>query len=176
MAFKTLWTDVSESSQEYIFLSLLSFSFLFVIGVRFTSRRTKRVSRWLWTVPLPDFTGKQRLMIHLFICFPIRILVAFLVFLLPRIGFSKIMFGLSPIPFVQSGMFLLQYVDTNDTGQFGGPAWWAGQRPVHVLTYLAAGVLFVKYQMYAFIPFGVDVILSIVFTSMRYGNLVVEVG
>lgn len=161
------WYQVADERQWDALACLAAAAFLLLVGTKYATRGTPETSgRWLWLVPMDatKFTPRHRRVLHYAVCLPFRASLAVLVWSLPRFGLHLLVRALACLPFTQAVFWAFQSVaNTIPVGQFGGPAWWAGQRFVHALCFLACALVAVVRPFDAYAALVVDVCLSLGF-------------
>lgn len=103
-----------------------------------------------------EMTDKQRYMLFLFICIPVRYLYAYLQYTYKYFNLLNIVIGVT---------FIYQFFNwNNEMGAFGGKLWWNNMRLIHGIIYIVA----YKYPILLFI----DPIIGFVAKSIHYTFLI----
>lgn len=88
---------------------------------------------------------KKQFPLFVFVCIPIRLLMAYLVKQMP-LKYIKYTGGIFALI---GGSFILSYINYNpqkDTGAFGGKIWWNNMRAFHGCMYLLYSILSIRYN------------------------------
>ena len=163
-----MWYRVPEATQWNVHLGVLLGAFAVAVGLKAVSTRQAPAQddvQFLKTVRFRKPTPCCRRLLHWGVCIPLRAAFAALAFVLPRVGLVALVRGFAMLPLEQSFTWVSLTLDnTAPVGQFGGPAWWSGQRAVHALTYLTFSVLSVVRPLDAYVALVADVALTVLFT------------
>ena len=92
------------------------------------------------------FNEQSRRNLFLFVCIPVRLIIATLITYLDKNSEDdNVKLAIQIYLFTTAAVFLINMIRTHygfkTEGGFGGDEWWAVLRPIHILLYTAAGIL-----------------------------------
>jgi hypothetical protein len=112
---------------------------------------------------------KERILLFLLLCIPIRLFLAFLGYRLKDVKLR--IFGIVMLVIGFSFLYLFLAKKRLDAQEGGGKTWWSKYRIVHSIFYIIAGVLAIKNINYCWIPLVLDVIFGMtIFIIQHYKN------
>ena len=113
--------------------------------------------------------NKKILFIFFFACFPVRLLLAYIVKHLS----NKALIYSGYLAIVISLLFIksyLEYKPNLSIGAFGGKVWWENMRALHASIYLLYGLLSIKKYNKSWIVLLIDAFLGAIAFSYHYRN------